>query len=714
MEPLMNSLNEQQKEAALCIDQHVRIVAGAGSGKTRVLMARIEYLLNELGVYPGRILAITFTNKATREMKERLQAQVGDVASRVRVSTIHSLCVRILREDGTLLGYPRDFMILDTDDQKAILKKIYKEFDYRLTDYPIGQAMGKISLWNRRQIHPQTCLDQAQGRDNRVWANIYSQYVKKKQELRAMDFDDLLLNGEALLRLFDEVREKWQNRLDYLHVDEFQDIDPVQYSLIRSLVRKDAILAVVGDPDQTIYTWRGANVDIIMNFEQDFQPSRTVLLTQNYRSSEKILQASNGLIACNRNRVEKDLTSTHEGGEPVMIFKAPDEESEARMAVSMLENLNTDGIEWKDIAILYRSNYISRNYEKALRIAGIPYRIYGGIRFYERAEIKDLLSYLRLISEPSPDDPLRLSLNLPVERVANVPRRGMGPKFFQQLNEEATQRGINLLEVMRDPQTLSAASAKKALGFAQLIDQLRQDLRDDGLENIIEHILDRTGYRAMLNASDEEGRLENALELQTDIDAAMRDNPDLTLEQYLQEVSLFTDADQEDGQNAVTLMTVHAAKGTEFDTVFIGSVNEEVFPSGRAMSESGLTGLEEERRLMYVAMTRAKSHLFISWNQGYSYQSGHSKTPSRFLKEIPDQYTNQRAKKETKNAASPKPVLKASRRKLSGVLRPGSSVYHKVFGNGLVLEVSGSVVTVLFEKTKTKKKIARDYLELAK
>lgn len=702
MEPLLNSLNPSQKEAALCIDEHVRIIAGAGSGKTRVLMARIEYLIEELGVDPSHIMAITFTNKAAREMQERLSAQVGSQAERVRISTIHALCVRILREDADLLGYPKAFTIYDSEDQRAVLRTICKELGMESGKRDLWELLGDISNYHLRHISPQKALEQAVTPAMKKIAAAYARYEQTKRDMKAFDFDDLLIYAERLLRTEESVRTKWQRRLDYIHVDEFQDVDPIQYDLIRHLVREDARLAVVGDPDQTIYTWRGAQVDIILHFDNDFQPSRTILLNQNYRSTQPILSASNALIARNSQRVEKELFTQKEGGvEIVMAGGASDEEEAHNTIERMIDLHKEEGIPWKEMAILYRNNYLSRIYEKLLRQLRIPYQIYGGIRFYERAEIKDLLAYLKLLSKPDPADPQALSLNLAIERVANVPKRAMGPKFFEQLQMEAADRGINELAVMANPQTMSPASARKAREFASLIDELKADLARDGLGEIVHHILQKTGYEAMLLEKEELGRLDNVHELENDIRKALEEDPNLELESYLQDIALFADHAQEEADDHVNLMTIHAAKGTEYDVVFIGGVNEGVFPSSRALLEDP-DNMEEERRLMYVAMTRARRHLILTWNTGYSFQSQSNKMPSPFLREIP---SSGRGKQKKNGLFSPK----ARGRSRTGKIRPGGMVSHAKFGQGLVLSVNGEIITVFFEEA-GQKRIKQDYL----
>ncbi len=695
MSSVIDSLNAPQKEAALTLDKDVRIIAGAGSGKTRVLMARIASLVDN-GILPWRILAITFTNKAAREMKERLQTLLQDAARDVRISTIHSLCVRILREDASAIGYPKNFTILDGDDQKSMLRTIYKELDMDRTTFPPAAVLGKISGWKTAGYSPEEAQDQTDGPE----AKAYELYERQLEDMKAMDFDDLLLKTRHLLGTNQEVRDKWQNRLDYIHVDEFQDVDPVQYDIIRLLKRPDAFLCVVGDPDQTIYTWRGAAVDIILNFARDFPNTRTVILNENYRSSQTILDAANALIAHNHGRIEKDLFSSIESDRKIETFQAQDESQEPLQVARDITRARKEGLEYRDIAVLYRSNYLSRGIERVLGKLRIPYRIYGGIRFYERQEIKDMLSYLKLITEPDPEDPAQKSLDLAVMRVINVPRRGIGARTVEKLQKEAADRGLNLLEVLRDPQTVSGAAAKKFAPFVELVDEMKSLRASVPLDELMMRMAFDSGYMAMLKDTREEDREENIEELQADIRQALQENPDLTLEEYLQDLSLFTDRDEEAG-NAVSLMTVHAAKGLEFEQVHIVGLNEGVFPSLRAMEEAGRDGLEEERRLMYVAMTRAKKALYLSWNSGYSFPLDRHKTPSRFIQEIPEDYVKQEStpldnypvhkspqgQSRKSRGRAPKPTTR---------LRKGDHVEHTVYGAGVVTDVQKDIVSVAF------------------
>lgn len=718
MEPLIDSLNPAQKEAAVSVLNDVRVVAGAGSGKTRVLMARIEYLMEQVGIRPWRIMAITFTNKAAAQMRERLAKQVGEEeAAKVRISTIHSLCVRILREDAAAAGLPQSFAILDTDDQKAILRPFFKEHEIDREEMTPAGCLNYISDTKMQGISPKQAMEDAENDEFELRAEAYAFYEAEKDRMKACDFDDLLLRANKLLRTNEEVRNKWQKRLDYIHVDEFQDVDPVQYGIIKSLKGPDCFLCVVGDPDQTIYTWRGADVDIILHFDRDFPGCKTIILDQNYRSAQPILNAANTVIRNNRSRIEKDLFSEIQSDVPVVLQGFDDPERESRFVCRHIIELHEKGLPYSEIAVLYRANYLSRNFEKMLRLSSIPYRIYGGIRFYERQEIKDILSYLQLLCRPDPSDPENQVLNLAVERVINHPKRGIGARSVEKLSYAARMRGINMFDVMTEDIGLSAAAAKKIRSFHDMIMELRQERERNSLPDLIDIILASSGYREMLVNSHEEERLENIAELQNDIAQAVEQNPDLTLEEYLQNIALFTDRvhDEKLREDAVSLMTVHAAKGTEFDAVFLVSFNDEIFPSQRSLMESGPKALEEERRLLYVAMTRARKYLYITWSSAFSFAMKSALKPSRFLDEIPVDYVQEHSRPAAP-AAAPRPAHRPGRRTAmrSAHYHPGDKVVHDAWGEGVVRSVDGDIATIAFGFSVGVKKIKASHPALKK
>lgn len=739
---ILDRLNERQREAAACVDQHVRIIAGAGSGKTRVVTTRIAYLIDECHVYPNKVLAITFTNKAAREMKERVESMLGPLAHSIQISTIHSFCVRLLREDICLLGYPRNFTILDSEDQKSILKEIYKEQEVDTKVYSYPSSIGFISACKSAFVSPQKAKDLAQFEGQRIKADIYQAYQQRLSAMFALDFDDLLLEAYRLLKENEDVRAKWQRRFSYIHVDEFQDVDELQYAIIRLLCGAHTKLCVVGDPDQTIYTWRGAKVDIILSFEQDFPDSKTVILNENYRSEEHILKGANAVIKNNKNRIEKDLYTNHHSDEQIIHFSAADEQNEPVWVAAKIKTLHHSGIAYRDMAVLYRSNFLSRALEKAFLDAHIPYRIYGGIRFYERAEIKDALSYLRLLAPKMEDDEKELWKNLAVRRVLNVPKRGIGAKSIEQLETQAQAEDVNLYEVLKHP-SLSQSKAKSGIAsFVKVIESCKADVDTLSIDLLMEKVLEESGYLQMLQAAQEEDRMANIKELINDMQQYVEHNPGAELNDYLQEVALYTDNDLYEGNDVVNLMTVHAAKGLEFDCVFIYNLCEGIFPSERSISEGGNPALEEERRLIYVAMTRAKKQLFISDSMGYSFILDKIKTPSRFIMEIPaellkevgvkprnhfsddiDVYqqgsfamASERIKQPQREstASTGETRKKESRRKRDGRIRKGDLVHHDAFGDGVIIRIEDGLATIAFAQKFGVRKIMADHPALRK
>lgn len=750
---LIDSLNEHQKEAVLCTDHHLRIIAGAGSGKTRVVTTRIAYLINDLHVWPNKILAITFTNKAAKEMKERVHSLLGDMTSGIQISTIHSFCVRMLREDIYELGYPRNFTILDSDDQKSILKEAYKQYQVEVKAYSYGNVLGYISNNKTQFIDPDTAMNMAGNWENdKIKAKIYEFYQKRLQEMMALDFDDLLLFAHRLLKNYPDIREKWQRRFRYIHVDEFQDVDNLQYSIIKYLVGEDSFLCVVGDPDQTIYTWRGAQVDIIMNFEKDFKDSHTVVLNENYRSTQPILNGANALIKNNKKRIDKELFTNNEGDNKIIHFSAMDDANEPIWVASRIKAIHNEGISYHDIAVLYRSNYLSRSLEKAFLDANIPYKIYGGIRFYDRAEIKDALSYLRLLGKAVEEDPKEMWKDLAVKRVINSPKRGIGNKTMENIEAIARENDTNLYEACK---LYPAGKSKAALNiakFVEVIEACRTLVDEISIDHLLETLLEQVGYLHMLEEEKEIERLENIKELLHDIEIFVQNNPEGTLDEYLQMITLYTDREEEeDGSEFVQLMTIHAAKGLEFDNVFVYSLCDGVFPNEKSVMEGGNDAMEEERRLAYVAFTRAKKQLFLSDSQGYSYMLDRVKTTSRFVKELPEEYVEEVGIKRyqepyrgpqsvqksadgfgisandflknvsvNKQANEPMPTqihdadqMVMPKRK-GGKIRKGDHVLHASFGEGVVINVVDNLATIAFDKKFGIRKIMADHPSISK
>lgn len=706
-----SSLNDKQKEAVIDESKHLRIIAGAGSGKTRVLTMRIAYLIEQKHINPKNVLAITFTNKAANEMKNRISEMLGEAGDGAFISTIHSLCVRILKEEIGLFGYPKNFTIVDADDQKTILKEAYKEFNIDKKDLSYGSALDYIANCKYEELSYEKAMDQAYGEKKLVdKANVYKYYDERLKSLYALDFDDLILFTVRLFKLHKDILKKWSSKFIYIHVDEFQDIDKTQYELIKLLSSTHDNVYVVGDPDQTIYTWRGADVNIIVNFDKDFKNTKTIILNQNYRSTNNILEGANSLIKYNKSRVPKDLFSENGDGDKIVHKTLPDETSEAYYIVSCIQSLLKQGYEYNDIAILYRSNYLSREVEKVFIENRIPYVIYGGIRFYERMEVKDILSYLRLIV--TGDD-------LAFQRVINQPKRGIGQKSIDTIFSLAKENNISMYEVVK--QGLFAKNQSVLESFVDMVERWKSSLDGKPLEEVLTDVFEQSGYRSMLEKENETERIENVKSLIDDIKDYQETYPGSTLADYLSMISLYTDKANTDGSTSVSLMTIHASKGLEFKVVFVVGLSEGIFPSERTMLEQ--KGVEEERRLAYVAYTRAKEKLTLTDTSSFSYVVNSAKTTSRFVKEVDEKYIEHLDKPVLKQQSvfdvpfttkisSIEPKKEAPRR--PSRYRKSDVVIHKIFGEGVVVKCDGDFVTVAFSYPHGTKTIKADHPSIRK
>lgn len=706
-----SSLNDKQKEAVIDDSKHLRIIAGAGSGKTRVLTMRIAYLIEQKHINPKNVLAITFTNKAANEMKNRISEMLGEAGDGAFISTIHSLCVRILKEEIGVFGYPRNFTIVDADDQKTILKEAYKEFNIDKKDLSYGSALDYIANCKYEELSYEKAMDQAYGEKKLVdKANVYKYYDERLKSLYALDFDDLILFTVRLFKLHKDILKKWSSKFIYIHVDEFQDIDKTQYELIKLLSSTHDNVYVVGDPDQTIYTWRGADVNIIVNFDKDFKNTKTIILNQNYRSTNNILEGANSLIKYNKSRVPKDLFSENGDGDKIVHKTLPDETSEAYYVVSCIQSLLKQGYEYNDIAILYRSNYLSREVEKVFIENRIPYVIYGGIRFYERMEVKDILSYLRLIV--TGDD-------LAFQRVINQPKRGIGQKSIDTIFSLAKDNNISMYEVVK--QGLFAKNQSVLESFVDMVERWKSSLDGKPLEEVLTDVFEQSGYRSMLEKENETERIENVKSLIDDIKDYQETYPGSTLADYLSMISLYTDKANTDGSTSVSLMTIHASKGLEFKVVFVVGLSEGIFPSERTMLEQ--KGVEEERRLAYVAYTRAKEKLTLTDTSSFSYVVNSAKTTSRFVNEVDEKYIEHLDKPVLKQQSvfdvpfttkisSIEPKKEAPRR--PSRYRKSDVVIHKIFGEGVVVKCDGDFVTVAFSYPHGTKTIKADHPSIRK
>jgi len=702
-----SDLNEQQKLAVTDESNHLRIIAGAGSGKTRVLTMRIAYLIEKKGIKPYNILAITFTNKAAKEMKNRINGMLSDAGSGCAISTIHSLCMRILAQEITALNYPKNFTVVDAEDQKQILKEAYKEIGIDKKQYPYGLVLDYIANNKYEGISPEKAMEFTYGEQRMVAkAKAYAYYDERLKKMYGLDFDDLILFTTRLFSENPTILQRWAKKYQYIHVDEFQDIDKEQYKLIKQLSSFHDNVYVVGDPDQTIYTWRGADVNIIVNFDKDFKDTKTIVLNQNYRSTNNILSGANSVIRNNKARVDKELFSNNGDGDKIIHKTCQSELFEANYVVNQLIKLHSDGYNYKDMAVLYRSNYLSREVEKVLIENIVPYVLYGGIRFYERMEVKDILSYLRMITRG--DD-------LAFLRVINTPRRGIGQKTIEAIESIAKENNITMYEVIKNG--LYPKNKDIFDNFVNMIEKWRNDLNTMDLELLLQEVLDDSGYRTMLESENETERLENVKSLVDDIKEYASNYPDSSLDEYLQNIALYTDRASEEVGDAVNLCTIHSAKGLEFEVVFVIGLSEGVFPSERTMLE-GQKGLEEERRLAYVAYTRAKHLLYLTESNSFSYVIQSAKLPSRFINEINGDFIDHidSKPKVNKSIIFDEEVLpqRNKEKPKDQTYRNGDVVIHKIYGEGIVIGNDMGVLQIAFSHPHGVKKILATHPSIRK
>lgn len=688
---LSQLLNPEQLEAATYLDGHLRIIAGAGSGKTRVVTYRIAYLIEEVGVNPHNILAITFTNKAANEMKTRVENILGTSLG-TTICTIHSLCVRVLRQHSTAIGYPHNFIIMDEEDQKSLIKKLYKEKEIDQKSISIKSMINYISSYKVNFVSPAKAVQLAGNMPGeKKKAEIYAMYEKYKEDHNMMDFDDLLVNTLKIFQDNPDIVSRWSRRYQFVHVDEFQDVGSIEYNLIHYFAQ-DSIVCVVGDPDQTIYSFRGSDVNYIMNFDKDYQNVKTVILDQNYRSTKTILDISNNLIKKNKNRLEKDLFSELEEGDKVIHYAAVSEDAESKYICDTIQKITQSGVSESHIAVLYRANYLSRSIEQEMIRRQIPYKIFGGLKFFNRKEVKDALSYIRLVV---------MGDDLSFERVVNTPSRGIGAKTLEKITLTASRHGISNYEAVCFFLDETGVGGKAKKGLKELVEVIEKArVSDKSLADIYEDLLKDTGYLKLMKDGQEDNRIENLMELKNSIDTYVNTHPETPdFESYLQDIALYTSQDEEKTGDYVSLMSIHMAKGLEFDYVFVSGLSEGIFPSERTMSEGGDEGLEEERRLAYVAFTRAKKRLYLTDSQGFSFVSQSPKVTSRFVDEIGRnhvEHVGRPSKFKTRN------YVHESYTDLIGDngvndWKVGDLVNHDIFGKGVVVKVNGPLVDVAFE-----------------
>ncbi|WP_417341643.1 ATP-dependent helicase [Gordonibacter urolithinfaciens] len=775
----IETLNGPQREAVVTIDGPLLVLAGAGSGKTRVLTYRIANLIENHGVAPWEILAITFTNKAAAEMRERLNALVGPRCRGMWVSTFHSMCVRILRADAEKLGFTRNFTITDTDDQKRLYKEIMAEFDIDPKRFPVNALMNRISTAKNELVVPGNFEKQASDPVGKVAARVYARLQERLRAANAFDFDDLLLYAYLLLKNHEDVRAAYQQRFRYLMVDEYQDTNHAQYAITQLLAEGHKNIMVVGDDDQSIYSWRGADLRNILEFEQDYPNAHVVKLEQNYRSVGDVLAVANAVIANNQHRKQKKLFTASEDGEKIIVYLASDERDEGRWIAGEIEKQRSAGLSYNQMAVFYRTNAQSRMLEDMLLRAGVPYRIVGGTRFFDRAEIRDVMAYLTLIVNPADD--------IAAKRVVNVPRRGIGKTTIERIEQFGREMDMPFIEAAElaivDP-ALRASTRQSVASFVGLINEARTYGGD--LRKVIEAVIDKSGLIGALqaeNTDEARGRIENIQEFLGVVDEFVdtHDDEDAdyaaptaegddeaadaaparvlrgdSLADFIEWVRLRTDLDTvaEDG-NAVTLMTVHSSKGLEFDCVFVAGMEETLFPHMNSVGDAA--SVEEERRLAYVAITRARKRLFLTCaSQRQIFGQTSANPVSRFIQEIPAELRQSSGvgsagfsgtgweKRGSRRGiagsgaeagegrvfgrSSASGSAGRSDRRAEAYARPdagkkaaakmafaaGDSVDHKTFGRGKVTKVDGDTLYVKFAKSGQTKKLLKDYAPIVK
>ena len=726
--PSLAGLNDRQKEAVLYGDGPLLIFAGAGSGKTRVLTHRAAHLIQERGLSPFNILAVTFTNKAANEMKERLRGLLGRLHWDLWVGTFHSICARILRQDGERVGVPTDFVVFNDSDQNALIKDCLRDLDLDPEQFVPSRILNEISNAKNELIAPREYFNWRGGRPyDEIIARIYTLYQNRLSDNHACDFDDLIAYVVWLFERNPDVLERYQERFHYLLVDEYQDINFAQYRFVAQLAAKRRNLCVVGDDDQAIYGWRGADMRIIMRFDEDYPDAKVVKLEQNYRSTGTVLRAAWEIIRHNSTRREKQLWTSSEEGEKIVTHRAEDEHAEAVFVADTIAHLiQHEKRTYADFAILYRVNAQSRVFETMFVSRDIPYRILGGQRFYDREEIKDILAYLRLLHNPAD--------SVSLKRIINKPTRGIGKTTLDRLEQTASERGMSLLEAARHAEAIPQLNARAqnfVVRFVRLIDGLRGMMKDSSLTDLTEAVIEQSGYRKALEQEGSvksRGRLENIQEMLSATREYEEEAEAPSVAGFLENAALLTTADMvEAGVEAVPLMTIHSAKGLEFPVVFLVGMEEALFPLARAAFSDNPMELEEERRLCYVGLTRAEERLFLTSAEYRTiYGSTNRTMPSRFLQDIPDELIEPMGPVAPRNItweSADATRSPAAQQILDDAgageppFRAGDKVQHPKFGRGMVVSVNGTggdmVISVAFP-AKGIKKLDPEYANLEK
>ena len=720
---LLKDLNQAQIDAVTTTEGFVRVIAGAGSGKTRALTHRFAYLVNEVGILPGNILCVTFTNKSANEMRQRIHNLTGDNDTGY-INTFHGFCVSILQEESYAISYPKSFLVLDNSDIDSMLKIIYEERGLTLRDRTFASARDMIEI--KKGIEkPDYYLDmihmsleklqekylQAEKTDDIIFYG----YLYQEKKCFGLDYNDLIFLSLYIFEEHPEIRLKWQERLEYIMIDEFQDIDKPQYRLMEVLCGYHKNLFVVGDPDQTIYTWRGASVRYLLEFDMQFPGTKTIMMMENYRSVPAILNAANSLIDKNTQRMKKDLlamrkydSSTMKTGKAagfdlskVTCHHAVNSDKEAEWIAESIQKLYGQGITYRQMTVLYRAHYVTRAVEEALLKAEIPYTIYSGVQFFGRMEIKDALSYLRMIAYQ--DD-------LSFLRIVNVPKRNIGIRWIKALQEYAEAHDLSLYNALKELVEDALFKGTGAASFIRLIDSFSANYEGKPVSEVLSEILDKSGYEKMLRTEGAQDRLDNLAELKQSIyEYETSCGEETTLEVYLSHVALFTNSDTAETGDKVRLMTVHTAKGLEFPYVFLCGMNEGIFPSRKTRTKEGM---EEERRLAFVAITRAREGLFLSDAEGRNFD-GAPRYPSRFILDIDEEFLSYTAPLREGLIEETRAYIRQSSAWLSGeedgkLLRPGTCVSHAIFGTGTIEEINSekNAYIIRFDELPTPRKIS--------
>lgn len=709
MMDLLQGLNQAQREAVTATEGFVRVIAGAGSGKTRALTRRFAFLVNELGILPGNILCVTFTNKAAAEMRQRIHQLTGDNDTGI-INTFHGFCVSVLQEDSHAVQYPKSFLVLDNADIDAMLQIIYEERGLTLRNMTFSAARDMIEVrklfkdpkyYEDMITLPLDTLREKYEQATSTSDIIFYGYLYQEKKCFGLDYNDLIKFSLYIFHEHEDIRRKWQQRLEYIMIDEFQDIDQLQYELMEVLCGYHKNLFIVGDPDQTIYTWRGANVKYLLDFDKAFSGTKTIMMMQNYRSTPQILAAANALIDKNQHRIKKDMIPTLSDGAQVVCHFAQTQEAEAAWMAGEMQRLHEEGMAYRDMTVLYRAHYVTRAVEEVLLREKIPYTIYSGVPFFGRMEIKDALSYLRMIVYQ--DD-------LSFRRIANVPKRNLGKRRMAFLQEYAEQHGCSLYRALQDNIEDALFKGTRARQFVTLIQSFAEDSEGRPVSEVLSAILNASGYEAMLRTEGSQERLDNLAELKQSVYLYETTcGEECTLEHYLSHVALLTNGDTAKQGDKVKLMTVHAAKGLEFPCVFLCGMNEGIFPSRKVRT---LPGMEEERRLAFVALTRAEQRLYLSEADGRNFD-GSPRYPSRFVLDIGRDLLAFTAPPQEGLIREAEDYIAGTQRFFpaqdsDAVFSVGQRVRHLMFGEGTVLEVDmdNGAHLVQFDDMPTPRKIS--------